>query len=500
MNHPGSCDVVVVGGGNAALCAALSAREQGASVTLLERAPQDERGGNSAYTGGSMRFAFTGPDVIHDLVPDLSPEEKANTDFGSYTEERFFDDLFKVTQFRTDPDLAEVLIKNSQAAIRWMRTKGIRYVPLYGRHAPNINGKFRFSNGSTLGVSGAGLGLVNALYATAERLGVKIYYKAAAKKLIHDDNGVHGVVARIEGRTTEVRSSAVVLACGGFQANAEWRARYLGPGWEMAKVRGTRFNTGDGIRMALEIGAQPFGNWSSAHTVGWDLNAPPYGDINVGDGFGKHSYNYGIIVNAEGKRFVDEGADFRNFTYAKYGKAILAQPGQFAWQVFDSKVLHLLRDTYRIKRVTKVKADTLESLADKMEGVNKSGFLQTVAQFNQSIRTDIPFDASVKDGRATAGLELPKSNWAQTICDGPFEAYAVTCGITFTFGGLKIDPDANVMDMEDAPIPGLFAAGELVGGIFYFNYPGGTGLTNGTVFGRIAGGNAAGFAKRQSGG
>jgi tricarballylate dehydrogenase len=488
-------DVIVVGGGNAALCAALSARENGATVALLERAPEEERGGNSAFTGGSMRFAYDSPEVIYGLVPDLSREEIANTDFGNYTEERFFDDLYKITQYRTDPDLAEVLIKNSQQAIRWMRTQGIRYVPLYGRHAPNVNGKFKFSNGSTLGVSGAGLGLVNTLYNAASRAGVDIVYRAAAQKLLYDDDGVNGVVVRIDGKTTQLNASSVVLACGGFQANAEWRARYLGFGWEMAKVRGTRFNTGDGIRMALEIGAQPYGNWSSAHAVGWDLNAPPYGDINVGDGFGKHSYNYGIIVNAEGRRFLDEGADFRNFTYAKYGKVILAQTGQFAWQVFDSKVLHLLRDTYRIKRVTKVQANTLEELAGKLEGVNAQEFLRTVARFNQAVRTDVPFNASIKDGRGTAGLEIPKSNWAQTISDGPFEAYAVTCGITFTFGGLRINTLAEVIDMEERTIPGLFAAGELVGGIFYFNYPGGTGLTNGTVFGRIAGKSAARFAK-----
>jgi len=499
MSKSGRYDVLVVGGGNAALCAALSAREQGATVALLERAPEEERGGNSAFTGGSMRFAYDSPEVIYGLVPDLSQEEVANTDFGTYTEERFFDDLYKITQYRTDPDLSEVLIKNSQQAIRWMRKQGIRYVPLYGRHAPNINGKFKFSNGSTLGVSGAGLGLVNTLYATAGRAGVSIFYKAAAQKLLCDDDGVQGVVARIDGKTTELKAASVVLACGGFQANAEWRARYLGSGWEMAKVRGTRFNTGDGIRMALEIGAQPFGNWTSAHAVGWDLNAPPYGDINVGDGFGKHSYNYGIIVNAEGKRFLDEGADFRNFTYAKYGKVILAQPGQFAWQVFDSKVLGLLRDTYRIKRVTKVHASTLEELAGKLEGVNAGEFLRTVTRFNEAVRKDVPFNASIKDGRGTMGLEIPKSNWAQTISEGPFEAYAVTCGITFTFGGLKISTAAEVIDMEEKTIPGLFAAGELVGGIFYFNYPGGTGLTNGTVFGRIAGASAARSAQQKRG-
>jgi len=490
-------DVIVVGGGNAALCAALSAREKGASVAVLERAGEDERGGNSSFTGGSMRFAYDSDSVIRELVPDLSREEIANTDFGTYSEERFFDDLYRITQFRTDPDLAEVLIKNSQDAVRWLRQQGIRFVPLYGRHAPNVNGKFKFSNGSTLGAAGAGLGLVNALYDIAGRAGVDTYYRAAAKALLCDDDGVQGVRARIGGKTTEMASRGVVLACGGFQANAEWRARYLGPGWEMAKVRGTRFNTGDGIRMALDAGAQPYGNWTSAHAVGWDLNAPAYGDRQVGDGFGKHSYNYGIIVNAEGKRFVDEGADFRNFTYAKYGKAILAQPGQFAWQIFDSKVLHLLRDTYRIRQVTKVRAGTLEELAGKLEGVDPRRFLQTVAEFNAAVRSDVPFDPSIKDGRGTAGLELPKSNWAQTISDGPFEAYAVTCGITFTFGGIKISPRAEVLDMDDQPIPGLYAAGELVGGIFYFNYPGGTGLTNGAVFGRIAGRGAAAYARQQ---
>ncbi len=495
MNESRPYDVIVVGGGNAALCAALSAREGGARVALLERAPEAERGGNSSYTGGSMRFAFDSPQVIHDIVPDLSKEEIANTDFGTYPEARFFDDLYKITQFRTDPELSEVLIKNSQQAVRWMAKQGIRFVPLYGRHAPNVNGKFKFSNGSTLGAAGAGLGLVNALYAAAARAGIDIYYQATVKSLLHDDAGVRGVVVRVQGKTTELNSAAVVLACGGFQANAEWRAKYLGIGWEMAKVRGTRFNTGDGLRMALEIGAQPYGNWSSAHAVGWDLNAPPYGDIQVGDGFGKHSYNYGVMVNAEGKRFLDEGADFRNFTYAKYGKVILAQSGQFAWQIFDAKVLHLLRDTYRIKKVTKVRAETLPELADKLDGVNKEAFLKTIEQFNNAVRKDVPFDASIKDGRGTVGLEMPKSNWAQEINEGPFEAYAVTCGITFTFGGLKINTQAQVIDMEEQTIPGLFAAGELVGGIFYFNYPGGTGLTNGTVFGRIAGQSAAQFAQ-----
>ena len=260
--------------------------------------------------------------------------------------------------------------------------------------------------------------------------------------------------------------------------------------------RGTRFNTGDGIRMALEIGAMSWGNWSGCHAVGWERNAPEFGDLTVGDQFQKHSYPLGIIVNAEGKRFVDEGADFRNYTYAKYGAEVLKQPGQFAWQVFDSKVLAMLRDEYRIRQVTKTTADTLEELAAKMEDVDAEGFLATVQAFNAAVKTDVPFDPNVKDGRRTEGIDPPKSNWANSLVDPPFEAYAITCGITFTFGGLKIDTGGEVLDTDAQPIPGLYAAGELVGGLFYFNYPGGTGLMSGAVFGRIAGRSAAEAAVR----
>ena len=296
---------------------------------------------------------------------------------------------------------------------------------------------------------------------------------------------------RQDARTTTVPARAVVLASGGFEANAEWRTRYLGPGWDLAKVRGTRFNTGGGIAMALEIGASPCGNWSGCHAVGWDRNAPEFGDLAVGDNFQKHSYPFGVMVNALGKRFVDEGADFRNYTYAKYGREILAQPHQFAWQVFDSKVTHLLRDEYRIKQVTRVRATTLEELAEKLDDVESRGFLQEIAAYNVAVRQDIKFDPTVRDGRCTEGLAVDKSNWANTIDTPPFEAYAVTCGITFTFGGLRIDTDAAVHNVDGEPIPGLYAAGELVGGLFYFNYPGGTGLTSGAVFGRIAGISAA---------
>jgi tricarballylate dehydrogenase len=200
------------------------------------------------------------------------------------------------------------------------------------------------------------------------------------------------------------------------------------------------------------------------------------------------------MVNADGARFVDEGADFRNYTYAKYGRAVLAQPGGYAWQVFDAQALPLLRDEYKMRGATKVRGDTLEELVNKMQDVNPAGFLKTIADYNAAITRDVKFDPNVKDGKRTVGLALDKTNWANPLEQPPFEAYSVGCGITFTFGGLKIDTAAQVLDIEDAPIPGLFAAGELVGGLFYFNYPGSAGLMAGAVFGRIAGRSAGGFA------
>jgi tricarballylate dehydrogenase len=483
-------DVIVIGGGNAALCAALAAREQGASVALLERAPVAERGGNSAFTAGGFRVVYNGVDDLLELMPDLSDEERESTDFGAYTEEQYFDDMARVTEYLADPDLVETLVRRSYATLKWMRGKGVRFVPMYRRQAFKVGGKFKFWGGLTVEASGGGPGLVEALYRAAERDHVAVFYETSALRLLADEHGVRGLRARQKGAIKELAAKAVVLACGGFEANAEWRARYLGPNWDLAKVRGTRFNTGDGIRMALELGAQPCGHWSGCHAVAWDRNAPEYGDLAVGDGFQKHSYPLGIVVNARGQRFLDEGADFRNYTYAKYGRLILEQPGRFAWQVFDNKVTHLLRDEYRIRQATRVQAHSLEELAAKLDGVDPRGFLDTVREFNAAVATESPFNPNIKDGRCTRGLAVPKSNWANTIDTPPFVGFAVTCGITFTFGGLRITTAGEVLSNEGAPIRGLYAAGELVGGLFYFNYPGGTGLMSGAVFGRIAGSSA----------
>jgi len=283
----------------------------------------------------------------------------------------------------------------------------------------------------------------------------------------------------------------VVLACGGFEANIEWRTRYLGPSWDLAKVRGSRFNTGDGLRMALERGAAPFGNWSGCHSASWDINAPDVNELEFGSVFKRDDYLEGIVVNADGERFFDEGADIRAMTYAKLGRAILAQPGQVAWQIFDKRGSARLHGEYRVKQSARYKADTIEALVAQLDGMKSDACLATIQAFNAAVRTDIPYDPGKKDGRCTQDLALPKSNWALTIAEPPFEAYAVTCGITFTFGGLRVDAECCVLDEGGQRIKGLHAAGEMVGGLFYFNYPGGSGLMSAAVFGRIAGRSAA---------
>ena len=484
-------DVIVVGGGNTAFAAAVSAAQAGARVILLERAPKAEAGGNTAFTAGAMRVAYDGVEDLRRLMPDLTDEEVARTDFGAYTQAQFFEDMGRVTDYRTDPDLCELLVTRSRDTLMWMAAAGIRFAPIWGRQAFLVDGRFKFWGGLTVEAVGGGPGLLAAWTAIAAKAGVEVCYGARALSLVAGDKGVTGVRVRQDGKTATLTADAVVLAAGGFQANVEWRTRYLGPGWDTAKVRGTRFNTGDGLRMALEIGAMSAGQWSGCHAVAWERNAPEFGDLAVGDGFQKHSYPFGVMLNAGGERFVDEGADFRNYTYARYGRVVLAQPGQFAWQIFDSKVKHLLRDEYRIRQVTKVSADTLEELVAKLDGVDPAGALETLRAYNAAVRADIPFDPNVKDGRRTEGLAIPKSNWANRLDEAPFEAYAVTCGITFTFGGLRIDRAAQVLDSDQLPIPGLYAAGEMVGGLFYNNYPGGSGLTAGAVFGRIAGASAA---------
>ncbi len=488
---PESTDVVVVGAGNAGLSAALAAREGGARVLVLEKAPQDERGGNTAFTGGLFRFPFDGIEQIKPMIPDYSEEELAVVEVGRYTERDFLDDLERVTEGLTDPVLSELLVTGARPTMLWLRERGVRFLLALGRQAFMVEGKRHFFGNLILEAHGGGQGLSDQLFATAEKNGIDIAYESKATRLVTDVDTGRVIGIRVQsGRASHiVHCPAVVLAAGGFEANREMRARYLGPDWELAKVRGTRFNTGDAIRMALDLGAQAYGHWSCCHSVAWDLLANDVGDLRIGDLHQKHSYPLGIVVNRLGRRFLDEGADFRNYTYARYGREILKQPGRQAFQIFDSKTVPLLRDEYRIREATRGRANTIYELADQLT-IDPIGLRQTVDAFNAAVKEG-DFNPSALDGKGTTGIEPPKSNWAQRLDEPPFEGYAVTCGITFTFGGLRIDRRGQVLDTEDRPIPGLYAAGELVGGLFYYNYPGGAGLMAGAVFGRMAGRAAA---------
>ena len=362
-------DVIVVGAGNAALCAAISAKEQGAAkVLVLEKAPIEERGGNSLFTAGGFRFVHEGlDDLRRDILDDLSEAEASQIVLPVVNKEGYLDDLRRVTEGQTDDTLSELLVGRSRDTMSWMRRHRVRFLPMFGRQSFKVEGKHHFYGGVNIEAVGGGWGLVDQLIKQAERLGVEIRYATGLRRLLQDRAGtVTGVHVMGPGGYADIHGRNVVLACGGFEANPEMRVRYYGPGWESCRVRGTRYNTGDGLRAALEIDAQAFGGWSTCHAVQWDISAPPFGDRVVLDNFQKHSYPIGIIVNLDGERFVDEGADYRNHTYAKYGREVMKQPKRTAVQIFDAKTIGMVRDEYRIKQVTKAEAPTLEALAEKL--------------------------------------------------------------------------------------------------------------------------------------
>src|SRR5580698_5908776 len=437
-------DVLVIGAGNAAANAALAAHEAGASVAMLETAPVDARAGNSAFTGGAFRFVYDGIDDLLKLDPTIADLDLKNIDFGTYTTEQYFDDMGRLTDYRCDPDLTEVLIDGSYQSALWLKQHGVKFQPALGRQAFKVDGKFKFWGGLACHIHGGGLHLVAALHTALEKARIPVYYDTTAYQLLTDDARIQGVKARRGGRSFDLRAKSVVMACGGFESNAEMRARYIGPNWDLAKVRGTRFNNGYGHRMAMDIGAAVAGHWSGAHAVQWDMNAPPYGDIAIGDRFQKHNYPFGVILNARGQRFLDEGRDFHSYTYAAYGHEVMKQPGLFAWQVFDSKINDLLRSEYRIPRITKEVGNTLEELAPKLTGVDTEAVLETLRAYNAAPRPDVKFDPNIHDGLRTTGLPIDKTNWAQKLDTPPFHAYGVTAGVTFTFGGLKVDTKARV--------------------------------------------------------
>jgi tricarballylate dehydrogenase len=466
-------DVVVLGSGLAGTAAALAAWEDGASVLVADKAPRESAGGNTRFSGGGFR------------IPR-----------GDFTPDNFFEDLMIVTRGRGNKELLRNMTVRAKEDTDWLQTHGLRFgdqtqfthvgprrvAALWAEPVPfDIDGATQIGcgNGVVVQLHKGLMEKVDVVFDTkGERLLVDEHRQIVGVRIFHPDRGFQDVAA-----------SAVIMATGGFQANQEMRARYFGSN-EAAHwpVRGTRFNQGDGIKMAVDIGAAAIGNFADIHCAVIDARtqAVEGGETNV------NTYPFAIIVNNAGERFVDEGEDFRDRTYAKFGKSILAQPGSIAHVVYDHKVSHLIGCYVREWGPTS--ADSLDGLAAKV-GIDPAGLRQTVEAFNAAVDRSTPFDSTGKDGRAARGIRPEKSNWAVELDTAPYHAYTVTGGITFTFGGLRTNVDAEVLSTEGQTIPGLYAAGEIQGDFFYYNYPGGSSLIRASVYGRAAGTHAAAFAR-----
>ena len=491
-------DVIVVGGGNAALCAAITAKQAGRSVLLLEAAPRERRGGNSYFAGGGVRFPHSGLDDLVALMPELEAAA-AQVDVPKYSVEDYYDDMGQDTNYLSDPDTLATLIDGARGAVGFLHEQDIRFNWSLGRHAYAVDGRYVFPPGLAVNVAGAGAGLVDGLFEVAERLEIGIAYETRLTSLEVDSSGaITGLRCDTPDAVGLLLSSPrVILACGGFESNPALRAQYLGPNWDIARVRGTKFNMGAGLQAALAIGAEPFGNYSGCHAVQSDANLPWIGDRSVGDLFARHSYPFGVVVNKHAQRFFDEGADFQPHTYAKYGREVLRQDDAIAYQIFDADGSKLTRAEYHHRRTTHEEAGSITELAKKLE-LDAEVLERTIAEYNAALVPDVAFNPNILDGKRTAGISPAKSNWALPITSPPFHAYPVTTGITFTFGGLHVDGDARVLRLDGQPIEGLYAAGEIVGGLYFHNYPSGTGLMAGTVFGRIAGASSAAAASERS--
>ena len=456
-----SVDVVVVGGGIAGLSAALSAAEVGARVVLLEKAPLAERGGNTRFADAQMRF----------------PHEADEYGDRTYTPEEFRDDLMRISRGRANPELVEVLVEQGADAVEWLSGLGVEWEAGY----PHTAGYRRMP-------SAGGQGLVDLLFRRAEGLGVACSYDTPAQELLLDEQGtVRGVRARSpDGLVDLLASGGVVLASGGFQANVAMRVAHLGRFADGLILRGSRHDTGEGIQMALAAGAQAAGQWGDYHSAVIDARSPKM-ECGV---TALYNFQMGIIVDAQGRRFLDEGEDFRDHLYVKFGKAIVEEADGLAFCIFDQQ-MYGRPEFHRAWRPVgpPTTSESIEGLAEALE-IPAQSLTRTVDEFNAAVQPG-ELDLDRLDGKGTAGMAPPKSNWAMRLEEPPFVAVPVTGGITFTFGGLKVDASARVHDTTGRAIEGLYGAGEVIGEIFYYNYPGATSVLRGAVFGRIAGREAA---------
>lgn len=514
-------DVIIVGTGAAGLTAALSAATTATSprprILLLDKAPEAWAGGNGHFTAAAYRTVHAGlPDVLP-LVSNVPAALRGKVELPAYGAGEFEADLWRVTGGRADEGLARVLVDDSLETVRWLRrVGGVDWWLSFRRQAYEVDGRWVFWGGLCLTVEGGGKGLVAGLSSAVRRAGCEVRFDAAATGLMAGKEGeVEGVTVESGGRRYRVRARSVILCAGGFEASPELRGRWLGPGWKRAHTRGTPFNTGEMLLQAAGLGAKLMGDFSTGgcHSVAWDADSPADGgDREKTNEFTKSGYPLGLMLQAEGKRFVDEGVDLRNYTYARFGRAILEQPDGIAWQIWDRAGQEWLRqEEYRDGIVRKTWADSIGQLARKLEGEglrDAAAFVETIEEYNAAVaahRAEHPeakLNPAVRDGLSTQSsskrLVLAKSNWATPMVEPPFMAVKVTTGITFTFGGLAIVPETAAVLREDGggEIPGLYCAGEMVGGLFWGNYPGGSGLTAGGVFGRRAGRAAVERAER----
>jgi tricarballylate dehydrogenase len=458
-------DVVVVGGGIAGLCAALIARDAGATTMLIEKSPKAERGGNTRFADAQMRF----------------PHEADEYGVRTYTEDEMINDLMRISRGRANRNLIETLVRNAAATVEWLTEQGIEWEAGY----PHTAGYRRMPKTG-------GQGLVDTLFRRLEGRGGVIAYNTAATELLTAPDGrVAGVRCSSGDGPLELRASGgVILACGGFQANVQMRVAHLGRFADSLILRGSRFNTGDGIRMALDIGAQAAGQWGDYHSAVIDARSPV---VECGV-TALYNFQMGIIVDGNGRRFLDEGEDFRDHTYVKFGKAIVEQAEGRAFCVFDQQMVQREEFARAWRPVgPPIEANSIGELAVALE-VPPDALEQTVREYNTALQPG-EFDLDKLDGKGTRGISPPKSNWAMPLEEPPFVVIPVTGGITFTFGGLKVDTSARVIDVSGRVIAGLYAAGEPMGEIFYYNYPGASSVIRGAVFGRIAGREAALVAK-----
>ncbi|MEM1361372.1 MAG: FAD-dependent tricarballylate dehydrogenase TcuA [Pseudomonadota bacterium] len=455
-----SYDIAVIGGGNAALCAAITAAEAGASVIVLEAAPRPYRGGNSRHTR-NFRCMHAGPQGV------LT---------GTYDEDEYFDDLLKVTKGKTDEPLARLAIRSSEECYHWMHDHGVRF-------QPSLSGTLSLSRTNAFFLGG-GKALVNAYYLTAESLGIDIVYEAPISHLEFDGARISSITAEIDGEATKITARAVVTASGGFQADMEWLARAWGPAAKNFLIRGTPYNRGVVLKDLLDQGVQSVGDPTQCHAVAIDGRAPQYdgGIVTRLD-----CVPFSIVVNRDGERFYDEGEDVWPKRYAIWGRLVAAQPDQVAYAIIDSRSLELFMPSV----FPPEKADTLEGLAQRL-GLPAHKLRETVDAFNAACGEG-EFHPTELDGLTTKGIAPPKTNWARPILEPPFYGYSLRPGVTFTYLGLSVDETAQV-EGPQGPIENLWAAGEIMAGsILGQGYLAGFGMTIGTVFGRIAGKEAAAY-------